>query len=134
MLEVVKFVRTAEEVSEAFDAAWAKGDVDAFVGLFAPDATIEGPLVSRLVRTREGVCRGRDEIRAFVHEAMARGAGWGRHEPPVVRGGTIFVEYRGVFDGDEQLDYVDVFEIEGGYVKSLRAYCGWRSVAASASP
>jgi ketosteroid isomerase-like protein len=131
MLEVVKFARTAEEVSDAFDEAWAKGDVDALVELYAPDATVESPLVSRLMRTIEGVCRGREEIRAFVQEAVARGARWGRHEPPVVCGGTMFVEYRRVSDGDVQLDSVDVFEIEGGFVTNQRSYLGWRSVASA---
>jgi hypothetical protein len=87
-------------------------------------------LIPHLMRKRDGVCRGRDEIRALVEAVLARNVKWGRHEAPVVRGNTIFVEYRHVQPGREQLDYVDVFEVSGGLIQSLRAYWGWRALAA----
>jgi ketosteroid isomerase-like protein len=121
---------TPEEISAAFDAAWTHRDVDALLALYARDATVESPLIPHLMRKRDGVCRGRDEIRALVEAVLARDVKWGRHEAPVVRGNTIFVEYRRVQPGGEQLDYVDVFEVSGGLIQSLRAYWGWRALAA----
>jgi hypothetical protein len=49
----------------------------------------------------------------------------------VVQGNTIFIEYRRISSqGEPQLDYVDVMEIAGGMITSLRAYWGWQSLAA----
>jgi ketosteroid isomerase-like protein len=122
--------RAPEEISAAFDEAWARRDVDALLSLYARDATIESPSIPHLLRKQDGVCRGHDEIRALVEAVLARDVKWGRHEAPVVRGGTIFVEYRRVVPGGEQLDYVDVLEVSGGLIQRLRAYWGWRAVAA----
>jgi ketosteroid isomerase-like protein len=120
---------TPEELARRFDQAWARKDVDGVVGLYAADATIESPLIWHLMR--KGAVRGHEEIRALVKVLVERGSGWGRHEPPVVRGNTMFVEYRRATPEGEQLDYVDVFEIDGGQIKNLRAYWGWRSLASS---
>ena len=122
--------RTPEELSAAFDEAWARREVDALLALYTRDAIVESPLIPQLLRKRDGVCRGHDEIRTLVEAVLARGVKWGHHEAPVVRGNTMFVEYRRVLSGREQLDYVDVFDTAGGLIKSLRAYWGWRALAA----
>lgn len=124
--------RSPEEISDAFDEAWARRDVDALLSLYARDATIESPLIPRLMQKSGGICRGHDEIRSLVEAVLARGVKWGRHEAPIVHGSTIHVEYRRTLPDGEQLDYVDVFEVAGGVIKSLRAYWGWRSLAAFA--
>src|SRR5262249_37022251 len=109
--------RSLEDISNAFDDAWARGDVDTLVSLYAPDATIESPLIPVLMRgKREGICRGHDEIRALVRAVLERGAEWGQHEPPVVRGNTMYVEYRRVTPERVQLDYVDVLEVNDGLI------------------
>jgi ketosteroid isomerase-like protein len=117
----------ALKVVQAFDEAWAKNDLDAIVALYAPDATIESPLIAHLTG-KEGVCRGHEEIRAMLQRVIARGVRWGKHEPPVVRGDTIVIEYRRVLPEGEQRDYVDVIEVEQGRIKSLRAYWGWHAL------
>lgn len=122
-------VMTPEQIVSAFDHAWARGDVDGLVSLYAPDATIESPLISHL--TGRTVARGHGEIRELVHGVLGRGTRWGRHEPPAVQGNTVYIEYRRIPSQSEpQLDYVDVMEITGGMITSLRAYWGWRSLAA----
>lgn len=123
--------KNAEAISAAFDDAWARGDLEGLLGLYAPDATVESPLIPQLLRKSDGICRGHGEIRTLVQAVLARGVIWGRHEAPLVRGQTVYVEYRRVQPDGEQLDYVDVFELEGGLIKSLRAYWGWRSLAAT---
>ncbi len=77
----------------------------------------------------KGILRGHAEIRALAEAVLQRVKSWGQHEPPVVRGNTIVVEYKRVVPTGEQLDYVDVFDVEDGKIKSLRAYYGWRALA-----
>lgn len=120
--------RTALEIARAHDEAWKSKDVDALVALFASDATIESPLISHLLGKE--VVRGHAEIRALLETVLERGVVWGRHEPPAVRGDTVFVEYRRETAEGEQHDSVDVIAVEGGLIRSLRAYLGLRSVAA----
>jgi hypothetical protein len=77
----------------------------------------------------KGTVRGHGEIRALVQAVLERVKDWGQHEAPVIRGDTIVVEYKRVVPTGEQLDYVDVFDVEDGKIKSLRAYWGWRAFA-----
>jgi ketosteroid isomerase-like protein len=123
--------RTPLDIIRAHDEAWKRKDVDGVVALFASDATIESPLVARL--TGKPTARGRDEVRAAVQAVIDRGVVWGRHEPPAVRGDTVFVEYRRETPDGEQGDSVDVITVQGGLIKSLRAYLGAKSVASLAA-
>lgn len=116
----------ADSVIDALDSAWSKHDVEAVVGLFTPDATLESPLVVRFLNRREGICRGRDEIRTLVAELVRRGTPWGKHASPIVRGNTVVVEFRGA--DDDQPYSVDVIELKDGKIRSLRAYAGWRAL------
>jgi hypothetical protein len=119
------------EIAHAHDEAWKSKDVDGIVALFAVDATIESPLVARLIG--KPLARGHDEIRALIKAVINRGVVWGRHEPLAVRGDTVFVEYRRETPDGEQHDSVDVINVQGGLIKSLRAYLGAGSVAALAA-
>jgi hypothetical protein len=50
--------RTPEAIAAAFDDAWARRDPDGLLALNAQDATVEGPLIPRLLRKSDGICRG----------------------------------------------------------------------------
>ena len=119
-----------EQVIRAVDNAWSQNDLEGMVALFAQDATLESPLVPRLLNRKEGVCRGRDEIRDVIRGLMLRGRPWGGHEPPIIQGNRVAIEFRRPSSEGEQLYSVDVIEIVDGRIQSLRAYTGWRAVAA----
>jgi ketosteroid isomerase-like protein len=119
----------AEAVVRGADAAWSKGDLEGMVALFTPDATLESPLVPKLLHKAEGVCHGCDDIREVVRALMQQGTPWASHDPPVARGTTVFVEYRGP---DREPFSVDVLELRDGRTASLRAYLGWRALAKAA--
>ena len=121
----------AERLLAAMEAAFARNDVEGLVALFAPDATIESYLVSAVFHRKEAVCRGTAEIREFVRALMQRGVPWGGHEPPLVRGNTIAVEFRSPSSDAEKFS-VDIIELKDGKVESLRAYAGWRAMARAA--
>jgi hypothetical protein len=116
----------AEALIHDLDSAWSKHDVEAVVALFTPDATLESPLVVRFLNRKDGICRGRDEIRSLVAELVRRGTPWGKHESPIVRGHTVVVEFRSADDNEPYS--VDVIELKGREIQSLRAYAGWRAL------
>jgi len=123
----------AERLLGDLEAAFSRHDVEGLVALFAPDATIESYLVSVVFHRKDGVCRGTAEIREFIRGLMQRGVPWGGHEPPIVRGNTIAVEFQSPDSAAEKFS-VDIIELKDGKVRSLRAYAGWRAMARAAKP
>jgi len=119
-------VGVAERFMRAFDAAWSQSDLEGAVALFAEDATLETPLIQRLLHREEGVLHGRHAIREMVRALMSGGKGWGGHEPPLIRGNTIAIEFRRPSSEDHYS--VDIIELRDGKIQSLRAYLGWRSL------
>jgi LmbE family N-acetylglucosaminyl deacetylase len=122
-------VATIEQLVRELDAASSRNDVDALVALFAPDATLESYLVSRVFNRTEGVCRGRAEIRELALALSKHGRPWGGHEPPIIRGNTVAIEYRSQ-SPDAARFSVDIVEVMDAKIQSLRAYAGWRAVRA----
>ena len=84
-------VATVEQLLSDLEAAFSRNDVEAIVALFAPDATIESYLVSRVFNRTDGVCQGRAEIRELALALSKRGRPWGGHEPPIIRGNTVAI-------------------------------------------
>ena len=125
-------VSPVERVIRELEAASARNDVEALVALFAPDATIESPIVSRVFDRKDGVARGHDEIRALARAFEKRGRPWGGHAPPIVSGSVAAIEYRDASDRDAFS--VDIIEVRDGRIQSLRAYMGWRAIAALGQP
>lgn len=125
-------VTAVERLIGQMEAASARKDVEALVALFTEDATIESYLVSRVFNRKEGVCHGRAEIRELVRALVQHGTPWGGHEPPIIRGNTIAIEWRSASSDAEKFS-VDIIELRGGRIQSLRAYAGWRAVVALTS-
>jgi ketosteroid isomerase-like protein len=125
-------VTTPEQVMSDFEAAFSRNDIEGLVALLAEDATLESPLVSRIFNRKEGVCRGRAEIRELVRALMKRGVPWGGHEPPIIRGNTVVVEHWSAGASSAEKFSVDIIEVREGKVQSIRAYVGWRALAAIA--
>ena len=123
-------IATVEEVIRAWDAAWSREDLEGVVALFAQTATLESPLVPRVLAGREPVVRGRDEIREVVRTIMQRGVPWGRHEALLIRGDTVAIEFR-TADGTRFYG-VDIVEVRDGRIQCLRAYAGWSALAGGA--
>ena len=120
---------TVEQVISDLETASSRNDVEALVALFAEDATIESYLVSRVFKRKEGVCRGRTEIRELALALSRRGRPWGGHEPPIIRGNTVVIEHRSASSDAEKFS-VDIIEVKDGRIQSLRAYAGWRAIMA----
>jgi len=118
-----------EQLISDLESASSRNDVEALVALFAHDATIESYLVSRVFNRKDGVCRGRAEIRELARALSSRGKRWGGHEPPIIRGNTVAIEYTSASSDAEKFS-VDIIEVRDGTIQSLRAYAGWRAIMA----
>ena len=55
-----------ERIYFEWDKALSHNDANALLELYAPDAVIESPLIPHLLGKKEGVCRGREEMRPFL--------------------------------------------------------------------
>ena len=117
----------AERIYRLWDEALGNKDLEAALALYAPDASIESPLVQHLMQTTDGIVQGRAALREFITRVF-------RTNPPQRRrfkqgffsdGKILTWEYpRQSPDGD-QMDLVEVMEIEGGLIQRHRVYWGW---------
>jgi ketosteroid isomerase-like protein len=122
--------RAVENIFHAWDEALGAKDLDAAMALYQPDATLESPLVRRLLDTSEGIVRGREQLRQFVVRVFAE-------EPPERRrfrlgflsdGSRVTWEYPRQSNAGEQMDIVEVMEVREGLIQHHRVYWGWYSV------
>jgi ketosteroid isomerase-like protein len=123
-------VSSVQQTLSEFDAAWARNDLEGIVALFAEDASLESPLVTRLLKRSDGVLHGRDQIREMVRALQEQGTPWGKHEGPIIQGNRAALEFRSAPSDGEQFYSVDIIEVKHGKIQSLRAYSGWRPLAA----
>jgi hypothetical protein len=119
-----------ERVFTEWDDALGAKDVDAAIALYQPDATLESPLICHLLGTKEGVVRGREDLRRFVSKVFA-------HQPAKRRryragfltdGSRLVWEYPRQSPDGEQMDIVEMMEICDGLIAHHRVYWGWVSV------
>ena len=116
-----------ERIYRAWDDALGKCDLEASLSLYADDASIESPLVAHLLKRRDGIVRGKVNLRAFIAMVFET-------NPPQRRrfkqglftdGRVLTWEYpRAAPDGD-QMDLVEIMEIEHGLIQRHRVYWGW---------
>jgi hypothetical protein len=121
-------VTSVERVALHLEAASTSSDPEDLVSLFAEDGTLESYLVNRIFNRKDGVCHGRAEIRVLARALEERGVPWGGHEPPIIGGNTVVIEFRTPGSDTDKFS-VDVIEVRNGKIQSLRAYAGWRALA-----
>lgn len=119
--------REIERVYTAWDEALGRKDVAGALALYAPDATIESPLVRKLMGTETGVVRGQDELRRFITRVFeTQPAERRRHRRDFFTDGRVLMwEYPRETPDGEQMDFAEVMEIEGGLIVRHRVYWGW---------
>lgn len=117
----------AERICQLWDDALGKKDLEASLSLYADDASIESPLVQHLMKTREGIVRGKDNLRQFIALVFAT-------NPPQRKrfkqgfftdGRVVTWEYPRVAPEGDQMELVEVMEIENGLIQRHRVYWGW---------
>lgn len=119
-----------QQIYDSWDRALSNNDAEALLELYAPDATLESPLVAHFVGTGKGVLKGHHELRAFF-QLLAR-----RNSPLRGHFRTAFLtdgKNKMIFEyprwtgerGHEQLDIVEVMELRDGLIQYHRVYWGW---------
>ena len=118
---------TVERIYKAWDEALGAKDLEAALALYAPDATIESPLIPHLLGIERGICRGQEELRRFVGLVFQRlPAARKRFRSGYFTDGTkIIWEYPRVTPDGEQMDFVEVMELKDGLIQHHRVYWGW---------
>ena len=122
--------KAIERVYREWDRAWSNDDLDAMIALYAPDATLESPLVAYLLGRTNGVLNGREEIRKLLDRAAPRKPGKRtfHRRGYFTDGGFLVWEYPRATPDGEQMDFFEVMEIVNGLIQAHRVYWGWRGV------
>lgn len=124
-------LKDAERIYRLWDDALGKKDLEASLSLYADDASIESPLVQHLMKTKDGIVRGKDNLRKFIALVF-------QTNPPQRKrfrtgfftdGGMIMWEYPRATPQGEQMELVEVMEIEGGLIRRHRVYWGWYALS-----
>lgn len=119
--------RDIERIYKQWDDALGSRDLEASLSLYADDASIESPLVQHLMKTKEGIVRGRDRLREFITLVF-------QTNPPQRKrfrtgfftdGRIVTWEYPRATPGGDQMDLVEVMEIQNGLIRRHRVYWGW---------
>jgi predicted SnoaL-like aldol condensation-catalyzing enzyme len=117
----------AERIYRLWDDALGKKDLEASLSLYAEDASIESPLVQHLMKTKEGIVRGRDNLRRFIALVF-------QTNPPQRKrfktgfftdGRVVTWEYPRAAPEGDQMELVEVMEIQDGLIQRHRVYWGW---------
>ena len=117
-----------ERIYFAWDDALSRNDAAAITALYAPDATIESPLVPPLMGSENGVLRGHPELRSFFDKVATMKPRVRQYHRTgyLTDGKKLMWEYpRQGAEGD-QMDFVEVMELnQGGLIQHHRVYWGW---------
>ena len=118
-----------EAVMHAWEDALAAHDLERLLACYAPDATLESPVVAH-IKGGEGICRGHDELRPFLAEVVARTPDARQYHRTgfFTDGRRATWEYPRATPDGEQMDFVEVMDIEDGLIHAHRVYWGWRGV------
>lgn len=118
---------------EAIYQAWAKGfaerDLEAILRLYAPDATLESPLVNNLLGTDIGIVQGRENLRKFFGIILDSTPSLKqRHRANFFTDGRVMIwEYPRVTPTGEQPEMTEVMELKDDQIQAHRIYWGWKS-------
>src|SRR5262245_39669056 len=104
----------AERIYHAWDEALGRKDLDGALALYACDATIESPLVRRLLGSPRGVCKGHAELRRFIELVFRNTPAFRRRfrTKYFTDGAKLVWEYPRETPDGEQMDFVEVMEID----------------------
>ncbi len=117
-----------ERIYRDWDAALARSDAATLLSLYTPDAVLESPLVPHLMGWDTGICRGREQLKAFFEALANRKPAIRRHYRTsyFTDGKKLMWEYPRATPNGEQMDFVEVMELnDEGLIQNHRVYWGW---------
>jgi len=122
-------VKAAERIYQAWADGFANKDLEAIMALYAPNASLESPLVNTLLKTERGIVEGHDNLRHFFGIIISSTPPLkNRHrEGFFTDGRTMIWEYPRVTPTGEQPEMAEVMKIDNGLIVAHRIYWGWGS-------
>ena len=119
---------TPETIYEAWAKGFADRDLEGILKLYAPDATLESPLVNNLLGAELGIVRGRENLREFFRIILESTPSLkDRHRANFFSDGKVMIwEYPRKTPTGEQTDMAEVMELKDGLISSHRIYWGWK--------
>ena len=119
----------AQFVHDEWDRRTRAHDIEGLLELYLRDATLESPLVPRVLDQTSGVLHGHDELRTFfVRGTESRPndlVRWYRTGEFMFDKRTLIWEYPRQAPEWEQVDLVEVMELAGPRIAHHRIYWGW---------
>lgn len=127
-MEQEKLQAVAENIYHLWENGLKNNDVDIILNLYAPDAILESPFVPYLLKTQNGLCQGREELRLFFEKAIQRKSLLRRYyiKNFFTNGKTVMFEYPRQTPEGEQMDFSETLEINDGLIQHHKVYWGWR--------
>lgn len=119
----------AQYVHDEWDKRTRAHDIDGLIGLYAPDAVLESPLVPRIMDTVSGVLKGHRQLREFF-ERGTRGrpnelVRFHRSDDFLFAAGRLMWEYPRITPDGDQVDIAEVMDLTGATIRHHRIYWGW---------
>lgn len=130
MTKTTTYASDVERIYNEWNKALSEKNIDSLLALYNEDATLESPLVRHLLKTEEGVCRGKDELRKLLTILF-------QCQPEIRRfhrnnfftdGKNIIWEYPRETPDGEQMDFVEVMQLKNSKIQHHHVYWGWRGV------
>lgn len=122
-------MNTAAHLYHAWHDAAKKRDTDALIALYHDDAELESPLVPVIMQCKDGLLRGKVEIRAFLAEGARRRPNewvrWYRDARYYTGDNTLIWEYPRQTPDRNQVDILEVMQHRDGKIYRHRIYWGW---------
>jgi ketosteroid isomerase-like protein len=103
-----------DRIYHTWDRMLAERDVEGALALYAPDATLESPLIPHLLQTERGLCQGTEQLRQFLTVVFQRTPARRRHfhSGYFTDGKRLMWEYPRQTPDGEQMDFAEVMEID----------------------
>ncbi len=125
-----KFKSDGERIYYLWDKYAREVDVDGLLSLYAPDATLETPVIPAILDTDIGVLKGHAKLRHFFEEGGRRRPNelvrWHREPGQYFFDGHMLVwEYPRATPEGNQIELIEIMNLEDGLIHQHRIYWGW---------
>lgn len=134
-----EFTSDGERTYKPWDKYAREVNTDGLLSLYAPDATLESPVIPAILDADAGVLKGHSELRHFFEEgARSRPielVRWHRESDRLFFDGQrLMWKYPREAPDGSQIELVEVMDLAGGLIQRQRIYWGWFGIQGLIKP